>query len=138
LLHVPVTKSLEEKIDTVILGGLSFADEKVVEIVDLTKGLQAGRDAIAIEIETVDAALAELKATYRSNDEVRQAAAKLSAEDAQRNAPFANRLKIQEEHFNLPVLPTTTIGSLPQTPEVRRTRTKWRKAEITDQQYEDF
>lgn len=138
LLHVPVTKTLEEKIDSVILGGLSFADEKIVEIVALAKGLQEGRKTIANEIEAVDVALAELKTTYRSNDKVREEVANLTVADAERKAPFAERLKIQEEHFRLPILPTTTIGSLPQTPEVRRTRTKWRKGEITDQQYEDF
>ncbi|HZW68549.1 MAG TPA: 5-methyltetrahydropteroyltriglutamate--homocysteine S-methyltransferase [Pseudogracilibacillus sp.] len=138
LLHVPVTKRLEEKIDPVILGGLSFADEKITEIVSLTKGLQEDRQAIAEEIATVDAALSELKDTYRSNEEVREAVSGLTAEDAQRKAPFNERLQIQREHFNFPVLPTTTIGSLPQTPEVRRTRSKWRKGEITDQQYETF
>src|SRR5699024_5644915 len=138
LLHVPVTKRLEEKIDPVILGGLSFADEKITEIVSLTKGLQEDRQAIAEEIATVDAALSELKDTYRSNEEVREAVSGLTAEDAQRKAPFNERLQIQREHFNFQVLPTTTIGSLPQTPEVRRTRSKWRKGEITDQQYETF
>jgi len=138
LLHVPVTKQLEEKIDPVILGGLSFADEKVVEIVALAKGLQNGRESVHDEITTVDTALTKLKDTYRSNDEVRKAVSQLTDEDAQRDTPFAERLKLQEEHFNLPLLPTTTIGSLPQTPDVRRTRTQWRKGDITDQQYEEF
>lgn len=138
LLHVPVTKALEKKIDSVILGGLSFANEKLVEIVDLTKGLAEGRQTISEKIARVDGALEELKHTYRSNDTVREKTAALTAEDAKRTIAFADRLKIQAEHFDLPVLPTTTIGSLPQTQEVRRTRTNWRKGEITDQQYEDF
>src|SRR5699024_3959086 len=62
----------------------------------------------------------------------------LSAEDAKRHLPFEERIKLQDERFNLPLLPTTTIGSLPQTPEVRRTRTKWRKGDITDLEYEQF
>ena len=52
--------------------------------------------------------------------------------------PFAERIKEQQERFNLPLLPTTTIGSLPQTPEVRQTRSKWRKGDITNQAYEQF
>lgn len=138
LLHVPVTKTLEEKIDPVILGGLSFADEKLAEITSLRKGLQEGRTAINEVIAEVDEALSKLKATYRSDDSIREAINHLTAEDAKRTTPFDNRLAIQKEKFNLPVLPTTTIGSLPQTPEVRRTRTKWRKGEITNEQYEAF
>ena len=138
LLHVPVTKTLEQKIDPVILGGLSFADEKLTEIVTLTKGLQAGRKAIEVEIDEVNEALSQLQATYRSNDDVRTAVSELTEEDAKRGAPFAERIALQDERLNLPLLPTTTIGSLPQTPEVRGTRTKWRKGEITDANYEQF
>ena len=138
LLHVPVTKTLEEKVDPVILGGLSFADEKIVEIVSLTKGLKEGRTAINAEINEVDAALAELKSTYRSDETTRKAIENLTEEDAKRDTPFEERLAIQKEKFNLPILPTTTIGSLPQTQEVRQTRSKWRRGEITDQEYETF
>src|SRR5699024_8102852 len=138
LLHVPVTKTLEEKIDSVILGGLSFADEKLTEVVTLTKGLQQGREAIATEINEVTDALDQLQATYRSNNTVRDEVTNLSEDDAKRAAPFAERITLQEERLDLPLLPTTTIGSLPQTSEVRRTRTKWRKGEITDAQYEQF
>lgn len=138
LLHVPVTKTLEEKIDSVILGGLSFADEKLTEVVTLTKGIKEGRHAISEEIAEVDAALEKLQATYRSNNDVRDAVSNLTDKDADRGAPFAKRIELQDELFNLPLLPTTTIGSLPQTPEVRRTRTKWRKGDITNEAYEKF
>src|SRR5699024_541162 len=138
LLHVPVTKTLEEKIDAVILGGLSFADQKIEEIVALTKGINAGREAVAADLKKAADELAELQATYRSNDGVREAVKGLTNADADRHLPFAERIALQDERFNLPILPTTTIGSLPQTPEVRRTRTKWRKGEITDLEYEQF
>ena len=138
LLHVPVTKTLEEKIDPVILGGLSFADEKLREVVILTKGLKEGRGAIKAEIAEVDEALAELKTKYRSDEATRSAVKSLTEDDAKRDTPFDERLKIQKERFQLPLLPTTTIGSLPQTQEVRRTRSKWRRGEITDQEYEQF
>src|SRR5699024_3922071 len=138
LLHVPVTKRLEKKIDSLILGGLSFADEKFQGIVTLTKGLKEGRATIQEEIAEVNEALNSLQATYRSNEQTREEVARLTADDAKRNAPFAERIKKQNERFNLPLLPTTSIGSLPQTPEVRSTRTKWRKGEITDREYEQF
>ena len=138
LLHVPVTKRLEEKLDAIILGGLSFADEKISEIVTLTKGAQEGRNAVEEETQQVTEALEQLKSTYRSNDAVRKEASNLTAADATRNATFAERIKKQEERLQLPLLPTTTIGSLPQTQEVRQTRTKWRKGEISNQDYEQF
>ncbi|MEI3607756.1 5-methyltetrahydropteroyltriglutamate--homocysteine S-methyltransferase [Pseudogracilibacillus sp. SE30717A] len=138
LLHVPVTKTLEEKIDSVILEGLSFADEKLQEVVTLTKGLVTGRKSIQTEIYEVKEALGNLQATYRSNKEVREEITNLTLEDAKRNEIFSERIKLQEERFKLPLLPTTTIGSLPQTPEVRSTRTKWRKGEITDKDYTQF
>jgi len=138
LLHVPVTKTLEQKIDKVILGGLSFADEKLAEVVTLTKGIQVDRIAIQDEIDTVEEALSQLQATYRSNDKVREEICALTAADAKRDTPFSDRITRQDARLQLPLLPTTTIGSLPQTPEVRRTRTKWRKGEITDAAYEQF
>lgn len=138
LLHVPITKTLETKIDDVILNGISFADEKLAEIVTLTKGLKNGRETIKTVIAEVDSALETLRKTYRSNDEVRQAVRALTKADAQRKTPAQERAKIQQDRFQLPLLPTTTIGSLPQIKEVRRTRTKWRKGEITNEEYENF
>ncbi|TQS74615.1 5-methyltetrahydropteroyltriglutamate--homocysteine S-methyltransferase [Ornithinibacillus gellani] len=138
LLHVPVTKSLEKKLDQVILDGLSFADDKIHEVVTLTKGIKSGRHAIAKEIESATAALNNLHATYRSNQSVRNKITDLTSEDASRDTAFPDRIKTQQESLKLPLLPTTTIGSLPQTPEVRSTRTKWRKGKITDAAYEQF
>src|SRR5699024_11679309 len=62
----------------------------------------------------------------------------LKQSDAVRSVPFEKRIQKQKEILQLPTLPTTTIGSLPQTPEVRRTRSQWRKEEITATQYEQF
>ena len=138
LLHVPVTKKLETNIEQVIYDGLSFADEKLAEVVALTKGLNEGKETIRAEIDEAKEALARLEATYRSNEEVRKEVQNLTDEDAKSDVPFEERIKLQDERFNLPLLPTTTIGSLPQTPEVRRTRTKWRKGELSDKEYEQF
>src|SRR5699024_4837783 len=138
LLHVPVTKRLEEKLDAIILVGILFADEKISEIVTLTKGALEGRNAVEEETQQVTEALEQLKSTYRSNDAVRKEDSNLTAPDTTKNTPFAERIKKQEKRLQLPLLPTTTIGSLPQTQEVRQTRTKWRKGEISNQDYEQF
>lgn len=138
LLHVPVTKKLEEKLDDVTLGGLSFADEKLVEIVTLAKGLQAGKASINEEIEESKQALATFNETYRSNEQVKEELEQLKDSDAVRALSFEERIKKQDELFDLPLLPTTTIGSLPQTAIIKQTRTKWRKGEITNEAYEEF
>src|SRR5699024_2758863 len=135
LLHVPVTKTLEEKIDPVILGGLSFADEKLAEINSLTN-LANEESTQAIEESTT--ALENLKQKYRSNDSVAIEINKLTREDAERDTEFKERLARQKVSLGLPILPTTTIGSLPQTKDVQQTSSKWRRGDITDQEYETF
>src|SRR5699024_1185485 len=114
------------------------ADEKISEIVTWTEGAQEGSNAVEELNQQVTDALQQLKSTYRSKDVVRKNAANLTAADATKNATFAERIKKQEERNQLPLIHTTTIGSLPQTQEVRQTRTKWRKGEISNQDYEQF
>ncbi|MFJ7973262.1 5-methyltetrahydropteroyltriglutamate--homocysteine S-methyltransferase [Psychrobacillus sp. NPDC096389] len=139
LLHVPVSTKSEERLDSIIKGGLAFADEKLVEIVLLSKGVHEGTEVIEAELEESKNALSILNnSKYRQNAKVKGSIEKLTEQDVNRALPFAERIKKQQQRFNLPLLPTTTIGSLPQTPEVRQTRSKWRKGEITDQAYERF
>ena len=139
LLHVPVSTEPEEQLDPIIKGGLAFADEKIAEIVLLTKGVREGAGTISKGLEESRKAIAELNnSKYRQNAEVKDSIGKLTEQDVNRALPFAERIKAQQEYFDLPLLPTTTIGSLPQTPEVRQTRSKWRKGDISDQAYEEF
>lgn len=138
LLHVPVTKTLETKIDPLILGGLSFADEKLVEINLLTQVANDKKTIDQEEIINSTEALEALKEKYRSNDSVAIEISKLSEEDAQRDVDFKERLARQKGSLGLPLLPTTTIGSLPQTKDVQQTRSKWRRGEITNEAYDKF
>lgn len=139
LLHVPVSTEPEVLLDPIIKGGLSFADEKLAEIVLLTKGVREGQNSIAEGLKESREALANLNnSKYRQNVAVKETIKNLTEQDVNRVLPFAERIKEQEARFNLPLLPTTTIGSLPQTPEVRQTRSKWRKGDITNEAYEQF
>lgn len=139
LLHVPVTKEPEEKLDPLVKAGLAFADEKLKEITALTNGLKYGEDKIKEAIEESKQAIRQLNASsYRTNKQLHDRINNLSEADANRNLPFAERIKKQREWLDLPLLPTTTIGSLPQTQEVKQTRTKWRKGDITQEAYEQF
>ncbi|GGJ60082.1 5-methyltetrahydropteroyltriglutamate--homocysteine methyltransferase [Virgibacillus kapii] len=139
LLHVPVTKKLEEKLNNDIKAGLSFADEKLTEIVTLINGWNNGKIKITNAIKENRVERQQfIRASSRSNEQVKQALATLTASDAVRDSSFAERIKQQQTKLNLPLLPTTTIGSLPQTAVVRQTRTKWRKGDITNQEYDQF
>lgn len=139
LLHVPVTVKSEETLDEILKGALSFADEKIQEIVLLTKGLQNGKEAIEKEIEVSTNAIQILnESAFRNNTQVQEAIQNLHTYKAEREAVFNVRQGIQEEAFQLPLLPTTTIGSFPQTQEVRKQRLKWRKGEITETEYAEY
>lgn len=139
LLHVPVTIRSEKKLDATILNALAFADEKVKEIKVLQAALTEGKDSVATELKESEAALTAFNnLPARKRPEVREATAGKLLSDSKRNLPFAERQVKQRAKFQLPLLPTTTIGSFPQSPEVRATRNKWRKGEISNQQYKDF
>lgn len=136
LLHVPVTKNRENTLDPVVKGALAFADEKLDEVAILAKGLESGKESIKAEIEESLEAIAALNGSnYRKQTAHPADVAELNAD---RKLPFDERVFLQKEKLQLPLLPTTTIGSLPQTAEVRKQRLKWRNGEITDQEYEQF
>ncbi|QTD40473.1 5-methyltetrahydropteroyltriglutamate--homocysteine S-methyltransferase [Sporosarcina sp. Te-1] len=139
LQHVPVSLKSETKLGEVLKEALAFADEKLLEIQTIAKGINESRATVQAEIEESAAAckrLADLPARNRAD--VKSETEAISTGDSRRNLHFAERLIAQQAAFSLPLLPTTTIGSFPQTPEVRKTRTKWRKGELTDAQYEEF
>ncbi|WP_153721839.1 5-methyltetrahydropteroyltriglutamate--homocysteine S-methyltransferase [Sporosarcina cascadiensis] len=138
LLHVPVTIRSEQKLDSVITNALAFADEKIREINALCNAVHKGKETAADFADSERALTAFNELSARKRLDIREASSGSILSDSKRNLPFAERKAKQHEKFQLPLLPTTTIGSFPQTPEVRRTRTKWRKGEITDQQYKDF
>ncbi|WP_428912216.1 5-methyltetrahydropteroyltriglutamate--homocysteine S-methyltransferase [Niallia sp. Krafla_26] len=136
LLHAPVTKKTETTLDPIIKDALSFADEKLEEIVLIVKGVQNGKESIADKLEESKRAIEVLNnSKYRTKTAGQMNADALNAD---RELPFAKRISIQKEILGLPLLPTTTIGSLPQTTEVRKQRLKWRKGDLSDREYEQY
>ena len=136
LLHVPCTLQNETKLSSDILKHFAFAEEKITELFELSKILDAADPAATKEYKDNVA----LHAVVRSgtDNDVRAKVAALSDKDFVRLPAFAEREKVQKERFNLPLFPTTTIGSFPQTKEVRTTRSAFRKGEITVAEYEVF
>ncbi|WP_284645378.1 5-methyltetrahydropteroyltriglutamate--homocysteine S-methyltransferase [Paenibacillus silviterrae] len=139
LLHVPVTVKQETKLTPELLEALSFAEEKLEEIVLLAKAVSSGTEAVAAELERHDRGVQTLKRSpERSRTEMKQAISEISLGPLDRNRPFAARHAAQQRKWRLPLLPTTTIGSFPQSAEVRKARQLWRKGDWTDKQYTDY
>ena len=129
LLHVPYTKESEEKLPSETLAYLAFAEEKLHELRDL-----ANQTPSALE----ENKKIFTKERCKKNQEVAEALENLSEEDFIRKPAFEDREKIQQENFKLPLFPTTTIGSFPQTQDVRANRAAYKKGSITKEEYEAF
>lgn len=139
LQHVPVSTKFETKLEKALLNGLSFADEKTREIKDLTSFVQnedwTGNKHVSQSIHALQA-LEQHKA--RNNRIVKELELNVKRDDFTRPMAFKERQILQKEALQLPDYPTTTIGSFPQSIQLKRTRTAWRKKEITDATYEAF
>lgn len=133
LLHVPFTTANESALSNDYLDFLAFAVEKVDELNDLkaivnedkVDLLKANKDLFA-------------RQRFTPNKEVQEAVSELTEDDFKRQPSREDRVGIQKDKFNLPLLPTTTIGSFPQTREVRRNRSQYKKGQKTYEEYVDF
>jgi len=139
LLHVPVSTEYETKLNDELKGALSFADEKLDELALLTKAVSQGADAVREQLNAAEKALGLLRnSAERNRRDVKEAVAAIAKQEPNRNQPFEARYLAQQEKWRLPLFPTTTIGSFPQTVEVRKARQLWRKGEWTNEQYNAF
>lgn len=137
LLHVPIDAAAERDIDPQVLRWLAFARQKTDEIVTLAKGLAQGTDAIATELAANRAYLASRAISPITHDPaVRFRAAAVTDADGRRSQPYEERSAAQSAHLELPPLPTTTIGSFPQTSELRTARADLRAGRIDTAAYE--
>ncbi|MFI8286845.1 5-methyltetrahydropteroyltriglutamate--homocysteine S-methyltransferase [Streptomyces albidoflavus] len=138
LLHVPLDTAPERDLDPRILRWLAFARQKTAEIVTLAKGLAQGTGAVAADLAANRAALASRADSPLTRDPaVRARTAAVTEADARRPQPYPERAVAQRERLRLPLLPTTTIGSFPQTGEVRAARADLRAGRIDAAGYEE-
>ena len=136
LLHVPVSLAGETRLDPELKNWLAFADEKITALTILKTAFNAGRQAVAVELADNERALASRRASGRVHDAaVGERLAALTATHDTRNQPFAVRQTAQRGRFRLPPFPTTTIGSFPQTIEIRSARARFKKGEISEADY---
>ncbi|MFF3772404.1 5-methyltetrahydropteroyltriglutamate--homocysteine S-methyltransferase [Streptomyces sp. NPDC002232] len=138
LLHVPLDASAEGDIDPEVRRWLAFARQKTTEVATLAKGLAHGTDAISAELAANRADLASRAGSALTRDPaVRARTAAITDADVRRSQPYAERTAAQRAHLGLPLLPTTTIGSFPQTDELRVARADLRAGRIDTAGYEE-
>ncbi|MBZ0105615.1 MAG: 5-methyltetrahydropteroyltriglutamate--homocysteine S-methyltransferase [Sulfuricella denitrificans] len=136
LLHVPVDLDSEQKLDCEIKSWLAFAKQKLVELRVLAVALNQGRDAVKAELEANRAAIEARRNSPRvNNPAVKAALAKITPQLGQRRSFYAQRAAKQAALLKLPKFPTTTIGSFPQTEEIRQARSQFKAGEIDDASY---
>ncbi|MFC8448618.1 5-methyltetrahydropteroyltriglutamate--homocysteine S-methyltransferase [Kitasatospora sp. NPDC057223] len=138
LLHVPLDAGAERDLDPQVARWLAFARQKTGEITTLARGLREGTHAITAELAANRADLASRAASALTHDPaVRARAAATTAGDARRLQAYPERAVAQRARLNLPLLPTTTIGSFPQTTELRTARADLRAGRIDGGTYQD-
>jgi 5-methyltetrahydropteroyltriglutamate--homocysteine methyltransferase len=139
LQHAPIDKRNEPRLDDEVLSWMSFAVQKLDELATLARALNEGEDAVSAALEENRRALKDREESPRTrNPAVRERLAKVTDADGRRQSPFAARREAQHQRLGLPLFPTTTIGSFPQTADIRQARMRLRNGEIDDQQYLDL
>jgi 5-methyltetrahydropteroyltriglutamate--homocysteine methyltransferase len=138
LLHTPHTLASEKNLGEVA-DWFSFAAEKAKEVAILAKAVTSGPESVKAELEANAASIKARATSSRTNDAaVKERQSKITPDMYNRKSAFPERIAAQQAHLNLPLFPTTTIGSFPQTKEIRVARQKFTKGEITAAEYEKF
>ena len=139
LLHTPHTLASEKKLDPEVADWFSFASEKAAEIAVIAKAVTEGpasvREALEANAKSMNA---RATSSRTNNPQVKDRQSKIVPADYNRKSEFPVRIAQQQKKLNLPLFPTTTIGSFPQTKEIRVQRSKFTKGEITEAQYDKF
>lgn len=140
LLHSPVDLDIETELAPALRLQLSFAKQKLSELAQLkTLLITPESSSVKAEVEAIKASCAARRnaRAEAADRQVSSRVAALSRDDYERDTVFAARQPLQQQKYRLPLLPTTTIGSFPQTPGIRGLRSRWRKGEITETFYND-
>ena len=136
---MPIDLDLERNLDSEVKSWRAFSIQKMEELAALATALESGRTAAEPAFKASDAAAAARKTSPRIHDP--KVAKRLAAIDdamRRRSSPFKERAAKQHQRFKLPSFPTTTIGSFPQTPEIRKARAAHGKGALSDAQYKTF
>jgi 5-methyltetrahydropteroyltriglutamate--homocysteine methyltransferase len=139
LLHVPVDLESELDLDDDIKSWLAFAVQKLDELVTVSTALNEGRDSVAEELVLNAITISSRQNSSRvHNPSVKTRVAAIQPKLANRQSPYSDRAAIQKARFNLPLFPTTTIGSFPQTQAIRQARKRYRLGKLDEKDYQQF
>jgi len=138
LLHTPHTLASEKKLPADVYEWFSFASEKVKEVATLAKAV-SDAESVRAELDANAVALKARAESVRTNDpKVKERQSQVTPEQHNRKTAFDSRYAQQKTHLKLPLFPTTTIGSFPQTQQIRVQRNKFTKGEISEEAYDKF
>jgi len=139
LLHTPHTLASEKKLDPEIADWFSFAVEKASEVAVIAKAVTEGPASVREQLEANAKSMQSRATSKRTNNpEVKARQSQVTPDMYNRKSEFPIRIAQQQKALGLPLFPTTTIGSFPQTKEIRIQRNKFTKGEITAEEYEKF
>jgi 5-methyltetrahydropteroyltriglutamate--homocysteine methyltransferase len=139
LLHSPVDLDEEKQMDPELRNWLAFAKQKLDEVAAIERALSKGRDAVREFFDANRGAMLDKKKSRKIHDpKVKERCLGVRPEMFSRKSPFSERKKLQQVKFNLPFFPTTTIGSFPQTKEVREARAQYKAGKRDEASYEAF
>jgi 5-methyltetrahydropteroyltriglutamate--homocysteine methyltransferase len=137
LLHTPHSLESEKKLPEEVKDWFSFAVQKVSEVTVIARAVNGG--SVEQELQANAKSMNARRTSERTNNKaVQDRQAKVTAADLERKSPFPERYSQQKTHLSLPIFPTTTIGSFPQTKDIRIQRNKFTKGEISAEEYEKF
>ena len=138
LLHVPVDLESEKEFDPEIKNWLAFAQQKLDELQVLAQALNHGRESVDQQLaDNAEAIRSRHESSRVHNPLVRAALQNLDEQAGDRQGEFNERSAKQRARLQLPAFPTTTIGSFPQTTEIRQARLKYRKGELAEDSYQE-
>ncbi len=132
LFHLPITVAVENRLPPGLAERLAFARERLAELRLLKAAWEGDQGAI----QQVEATSQLLRLPFGRNEQVRRRVAALTETDFQRQPPAPERYRLQALRLQLPLLPTTTIGSFPQTADIRRLRSQYRRGELSCEDYD--
>jgi 5-methyltetrahydropteroyltriglutamate--homocysteine methyltransferase len=139
MLHVPIDLDQETDLDADLKSWLAFSAQKMGELAALSRALSSGSEAVRDVFAASDDAAAKRASSPKiHNPAVTSRAVDTSPSLSQRKSPFGARRKLQNKALGLPAFPTTTIGSFPQTEQVRKARAAHTRGQISDAEYEAF
>lgn len=136
LLHVPVSLTEEDQLNPELRSWLAFASEKLDELALLGRALEQGPDIVLPELEANARAIESRRRSAQVTQRpVQERLASIQPDQLQRQSSYPQRAALQHERFRLPLYPTTTIGSFPQTAEIRQTRLKYKQKQLSTDDY---